>query len=152
MKLSKLKLNRKNPRRISEQGFRKLLKSVGEFGDMLPVRPIVVDEDNVVLGGNMRLLALRESGVDEIPDEWVRRVEGWTEEMKREFVIKDNASYGDWDWDVLANEWSDLPLEEWTLEIPKIDLTLPEDGPALDGKGAGDREPTICPNCGHEFD
>lgn len=86
---------------------------------MMALRPIVVDSKGMILGGNMRLEALKSLGHKEIPDEWVRRAGRLTEGQKREFIIKDNSSFGEYDWDLLANEWSDLPLTEWGVNLPK---------------------------------
>ena len=103
-----------NPRQISKQDFETLKKSLKEFPEMLAVREIVVDEDGAILGGNQRYKALLANGVDEVV---VKRVIDWTEEQKREFVIKDNIANGEWDMDTLANEWDDLPLNDWGLDI-----------------------------------
>lgn len=114
--LSELQLNPDNPRTIKGEAFDKLVKSLKEFPDMLQLREIVVDETMTVLGGNMRLLALRKIGVKNC---MTKIVTGLTPGQKRAFVIKDNASFGDWDWDVLANEWDDLPLADWGLDLPE---------------------------------
>ncbi len=119
MKVSDLKLNPGNPRQIRGEKLELLKKSVSEFREMMELRPIIVDENNVVLGGNMRLQAIKALGIKEIPPEWVKRAD-LTEEQKREFVIKDNAGFGEWDWDLLANDWSDLPLADWGVDgIPE---------------------------------
>lgn len=115
LKISEIKENPNNPRTIRDDKFNKLVKSIKEFPEMLNVRSIVIDENNVVLGGNMRLKALKDAGIKEVD---VKQVKGWSEEKKKEFVIKDNASFGEWDWDILANEWDDLPLEDWGLDVP----------------------------------
>lgn len=118
MKLKDLKLNDRNPRRIGEAKLESLKKSITDFEKMLALRPIIVDETNTVLGGNMRLRALQALGYKEIPDEWVRRADDLTEEEKRQFIIKDNVGFGEWDWDVLANEWDAGELGEWGLDVP----------------------------------
>jgi hypothetical protein len=118
VKLSAIKKNPNNPRSIRGEQFERLKKSITEFPQMMALRPIVVDAEGVTLGGNMRLEALKTLGFKEIPDEWVKRADELTEEQKREFVVKDNAGFGDWDWDELANAWSDLPLIEWGLDLP----------------------------------
>ena len=112
--ISEIKPNEHNPRDITEDKFAKLVKSIQDFPQMLEVRPLVIDEDNVVLGGNMRLKALQKAGVTEVP---VEQVINWTEEQKKEFIIKDNIGYGEWDWDMLANEWDKDELEDWGLEL-----------------------------------
>ena len=106
--------NEENPRFITDAKFKKLVKSIKDFPEMLEARPLVIDEDNVVLGGNMRLKALKSAGVMEVP---VKKVIGWSEQQKREFVIKDNLSYGEWDYDLLANQWHLEPLNDWGLNI-----------------------------------
>lgn len=115
VKISEIKENSENPRYISEEKFNKLKKSIKDFPEMLEKRPLVVDENMIVLGGNMRLKALTELGYKEIP---IIRAEGWTEEQKKEFVIKDNLGFGSWDWDVLANEWEPELLTEWGMDLP----------------------------------
>lgn len=114
--IEQVKLNDANPRFIKDNRFEQLVQSLINFPDMLHVRPIVIDEDGVALGGNMRLHAAMRLGYTEVP---TLRVTGWSEEKKREFIIKDNASFGEWDWDVLGNEWSEEPLEAWGLNLPK---------------------------------
>ena len=117
VKISKVKGNPNNPRIIKNDKFKKLVKSIQEFPEMLKLRPIVVDEDMMVLGGNMRLKASKEAGLKEV---WIDIAEGLTEEQKKEFIVKDNVGFGEWDWDVLANEWDNIKLEDWGLEL-KID-------------------------------
>lgn len=118
MLLSSLKANPANPRIIKDEKFARLKKSLKDFPQMMSLRPIVVDESNMVLGGNMRLAALKANGLKEIPDEWVKQASELTEEQKQEFIIKDNNAFGEYDWDVLANEWSDLPLSDWGVDMP----------------------------------
>jgi DNA modification methylase len=115
LNIKEIKLNEHNPRDITPEMFAKLKKSIQEFPQMLETRPLVIDENNVVLGGNMRLRALTDLGYEEIP---VQKVKGWSEEQKKEFVVKDNLSYGVWDWELLANSWDAEQLEEWGLEVP----------------------------------
>ena len=117
--IKEVKANPKNPRIIKDDKFRKLVKSIQEFPDMLNKRPLIVftDVDNkyVVLGGNMRLKACNELGIKEIP---IIVADEWTEEQKNEFLIKDNVGFGEWDWDDLANEWYAEKLEDWGLDVP----------------------------------
>lgn len=115
MKLSDIKPNPENPRIIREDKFEKLVQSIKDFPDMLEKRPIVIDEDNVVLGGNMRLRALQELKYKDIP---VIVAKGWTEEQKQQFIIKDNVGFGEWDWDILANTMDDKLLLDWGLDLP----------------------------------
>jgi DNA modification methylase len=130
--INTIKENPHNPRTITEDKFRKLVKSLKEFPEMLEARPIVVDKDNVVLGGNMRLKAAREAGLQEVP---IYRSE-WSHDKSSEFIIKDNVGFGEWDWDLLANEWDVYPLAEWGLDVwtPEEEeegLTDPDEVPAV---------------------
>lgn len=113
-KLADLKEFEHNPRRISKKDFNKLKKSLQEFPEMLEARELVVDENNVILGGNQRYKALLALGETTAP---VKRVQGWSDEQKRQFVIKDNVSNGDWDYDLLANEWDADELSDWGMDI-----------------------------------
>ncbi|MBM3417401.1 MAG: site-specific DNA-methyltransferase, partial [Bacteroidetes bacterium] len=115
--ISKIKANPNNPRLIKDDKFAKLVKSIQEFPKMLELRPIVVNDDMIVLGGNMRLKACKEAGLKEIP---IIKASELTEEQQREFIIKDNVGFGEWDWDSLANEWDGELLNEWGLEVPKF--------------------------------
>ena len=114
MKLSEIKPNPNNPRLIKDDKFHKLVQSIKDFPEMLEKRPIVVNQDMVVLGGNMRLKACKEAGLKEIPV----IIADWTEEQQREFIIKDNVGFGEWDWDMIANEWDADEIKEWGLDIP----------------------------------
>lgn len=133
MKLSAIKSNPKNPRLIRDEKFDRLKKSLESFPQMMELRPIVVDESGVILGGNMRYQALKALGKSEIPDEWVKRANELTEEQKREFIIKDNAGFGEWDWDLIANEWDDLPLSDWGLDVPDFQ-TIEDDTETRDAE------------------
>jgi hypothetical protein len=113
--IDKILINPNNPRLIKDDKFKKLCKSIQEFPEMLELRPIVVNKDMIVLGGNMRLKACQEIGLTEVP---IIVAENLTEEQQREFLIKDNVSGGEWDWDILANEWEVEQLEEWGLDVP----------------------------------
>ena len=117
VKISEVKNNPKNPRLIKDDKFRKLVKSIQEFPQMLELRPIVVDENNIVLGGNMRLKACKEAGLKEV---YIVKAENLTEQQKDEFIVKDNVGFGEWDWDILANEWDVDLLDEWGLDVPVI--------------------------------
>lgn len=119
VKIKEVRENPENPRIIKDYKFKKLVKSVKEFPEMLKLRPIVVNEDNVVLGGNMRLKACVEAGLKEV---WILQAD-LNEEAQKEFIIKDNSSFGEWDWDVLANEWNIDDLKDWGLDIPKWEDT-----------------------------
>ena len=114
VKISKVKGNPSNPRIIKNDKFKKLVKSIQEFPEMLKLRPIVVDEDMIVLGGNMRLKASKDAGLKEV---WIDIAEGLTEEQKKEFIVKDNVGFGEWEWDMLANEWDSVQLADWGLDV-----------------------------------
>lgn len=117
VKISQVKTNQDNPRLIKDIKFEKLVKSIKEFPDMLEKRPIVVDENMIVLGGNMRLKACQAAGLTEV---WIDVAEGWTDEQKKEFVVKDNLGYGEWDWDILANEYETELLDDWGMDLPPM--------------------------------
>jgi ParB-like chromosome segregation protein Spo0J len=121
MKLKDIKPNPNNPRVLRDDKFQKLKQSIKEFPKMLSLRPMVIDENNVVLGGNMRLRVLQELGFNDIDEAWVKRSSDLTEEEKKRFIIADNVSFGEWDWDTLANDWDVVDLEAWGLEIPFYD-------------------------------
>jgi hypothetical protein len=123
VKIDDLILNEKNPRTISMEQFDKLKKSIQEFPEMMELRPIVIDEDGIVLGGNMRLRVLKVMEYKEIPAEWVKKASELTEEQKKEFIIRDNVPSGEWDWDILANEWEITDLEDWGVTVPTIKNT-----------------------------
>ena len=119
--IKEVKENPSNPRYIRDAKFKKLVKSIKEFPEMLEKRPIIVDENMVVLGGNMRLKACKAAGLFDI---WIDKAIGWSEEQKKEFVIKDNVGFGEWDWDILANEWETEILNDWGLDLPKWENDL----------------------------
>lgn len=138
MKLSKIKANPSNPRIIRDEKFKKLVKSIEQFPEMMEKRPMVcvTDIDGLIypLGGNMRLRALQSMKFNEIPDSWVVMADEWSEEKRREFVIKDNASFGEWDLDELANSWDSEQLSDWGMDVPNwetdegygTDFSLPD--------------------------
>ena len=106
--------NPDNPRVIKDYKFKKLVDSIKEFPEMLEKRPVVVDENNMILGGNMRYKAALEAGLKEIS---IIVADDWTQKQKKEFLIKDNVNYGDWDWDILANVWENKDLNDWGLDV-----------------------------------
>ena len=132
--ISKVRPNQDNPRFIKDEKFERLVQSIKEFPEMLTVRTIVVNKDMVVLGGNMRLRAMQEVGLDKV---WVEVVD-WSEEKQREFIIKDNVAYGAWDWDELANEWEIEVLESHGLDTPD----------KWDDEPKATKEKETCPYCG----
>lgn len=117
-KITDVKLNPNNPRLIKDDKFKKLVQSIKDFPEMLDIRPIVVNKDMIILGGNMRFRACKEAGVKEIPV----IITDLSEEKQREFLIKDNTSGGEWDWDMIANEWDQEELEAWGLDLPVFDI------------------------------
>jgi hypothetical protein len=115
VKIKDIKSNPNNPRVIKDDKFHKLCESIKAFPKMLELRPIVVNDDMIVLGGNMRLKALKHLGLTEAP---VIKASDLTEDQQRQFIIKDNAGFGEWDWDMLANEWDVQELESWGIDLP----------------------------------
>jgi ParB-like chromosome segregation protein Spo0J len=141
-----IKPNPNNPRLVKDDKFKKLVQSIKDFPQMLDIRPIVVNKDMIVLGGNMRLKACKEAGLTEIP---IIKAEDLTEEQQREFIIKDNIGYGEWDWNVIANEWDTDKLEEWGMNIPSFDSSEEiEDELQIDEEIKTNNQ---CPKCGYEF-
>jgi DNA modification methylase len=121
--INTVKANPNNPRIIKDDKFAKLVKSINEFPQMLNLRPIVVNDDMIVLGGNMRLKACREAGLKEIP---IIKASELTEQQQKEFIVKDNVGYGEWDWNDLANNWDADQLQDWGLDIPGFDAEVIE--------------------------
>ena len=149
IKLADLIPTENNPRQIKKDDFERLKKSVQSFPQMLDIREIVVDENNRILGGHQRVKALLANGEKEVN---VKVVEGLSEEEKREFVIRDNIQNGEWDFDVLANEWDDLPLDDWGIDLtpkaPAIDWDNVSDI-SSENYDAPEHEMLVCPKCGH---
>jgi hypothetical protein len=136
VKITQVRPNENNPRFIKDYKFKKLVTSIKEFPEMLKLRPIVVNSDMVVLGGNMRLKACKEAGLKEV---WILKAEELTEAQQREFIVKDNVGFGEWDWDLLANEWDSVQLEDWGMDAWKnIDDIETSDTFSLPD---GDKEP-----------
>ena len=134
--ISEVKPNPNNPRIIKDDKFAKLVQSIKDFPKMLEIRPIVVNSDMIVLGGNMRLKACKEAGLKKVH---IIKAEDLTEEQQREFIIKDNVSGGEWDWEQLANEWNSEDLDKWGLDVGGFDLDadkLGEDFTLPDGDKA----------------
>lgn len=171
MKLKDLKLNEGNPRRTNVAKFDKLVQSISEFPKMMKLRPIIIDENNVVIGGNMRVMALQKMGYDEIPDEWVRKAKDLTDEERERFVIVDNATFADWDWEVIINDWETDAVKEWGLEVPNFTSEFaPETSPEQSRRTVTDEDiekakgnlapvsknenarKVVCPHCFQEFE
>jgi hypothetical protein len=135
--ISSIYENKENPRIIKDAKFKKLVQSIKDFPEMLELRPIVVDSNNIVLGGNMRLKACKEAGLKEVP---IIVADQLTPEQQKEFIIKDNVGFGEWDWDILANEWDAELLDNWGLDLPGFDLNADELGEEF-SLPDGDKEP-----------
>lgn len=148
--INKIKSNPNNPRLIKDDKFKKLVTSIQEFPEMLDTREIVVNKDHVILGGNMRFKAAKEAGLKELPV----KIVDWSEDKQREFIAKDNANFGQWDWDLLGNEYDIDELSDWGIDAINKDFgdidSFFEDS---EEKG-GEEKPkqTTCPECGHEFE
>lgn len=174
VKINKIKANPQNPRVIKDDKFFRLVESINEFPAMLEARPIVVNEDMMVLGGNMRLKACQESQFKEVP---IIKASDFTEEQQKEFIIKDNNTFGDWDWDALANSWDAEDLKDWGMdvwqpqevefepslapqtnydEVTKEEINRKAQEMALDiakrmETADKKQQDAICPKCYHEF-
>jgi ParB-like chromosome segregation protein Spo0J len=122
VKVDKVKSNPKNPRLIKDEKFKKLVKSIKDFPEMESVRPIVVNKEMIILGGNMRYKAMIECGYKEVNVEVV----DWSEQKQNEFIIKDNVGFGEWEWEMVANEWDVEELDNWGLDLPLFDKHLEE--------------------------
>lgn len=140
MKLSDIKPNPSNPRLIRDDKFKKLVQSLKDFPQMMALRPIIIDESNIIQGGNMRFKALLELGYKDVPDEWVKQGKDLTEEQWREFVIKDNVGFGEWNFEDLANNLDAQELSDWGLDLPGFDVKSDEYGEGFSLKD-GDKEP-----------
>ena len=129
VKINSITENPDNPRTIKGEKFNKLVKSIKDFPEMLKIRPIVVNDDNVILGGNMRYKASIRAGLSEVH---IIRASGLTDEQQKEFIAKDNVGFGEWDWDVLANEWDVEKLEDWGIEVPSLNDFMDEHEPEIE--------------------
>lgn len=129
VKVGEIKSNPNNPRIIKDEKFHKLVQSIKDFPKMLELRPVVLNKDMIILGGNMRWKAAKEAGLKELP---VVIADDLTEKEQREFIIKDNLGFGEWDWEMLANEWEAEELNEWGLDVPSFDTAKDLDYSILD--------------------
>jgi hypothetical protein len=120
IKLSSIKPNPDNPRVIKDERFQRLKQSIQDFPKMMALRPMVIDDQGMILGGNMRLKALQDLGFKEVPNEWVKQAAELTEEEKQRFIIADNVGFGDWSWDILSSSWDVDQLSEWGLDVPEF--------------------------------
>jgi ParB-like chromosome segregation protein Spo0J len=146
MPITDIRKNPDNPRFIRDEKFKLLVKSIRNFPQMLALRPIVIDEGGMVLGGNMRYLACKTAGIEKVP---VVRAVDLTEEQKAEFIVKDNAPMGEWDYDALANQYDTEELADWGVDIPTMGDEDDEDEDEPAPRKAA--ELVICPKCSHEF-
>lgn len=121
VKIETIKSNAANPRIIKDSKFEKLKTSLKEFPEMLKLRPIIVDENNIILGGNMRYKACQELNMKEV---YIVKADDLTDQQKQEFIIKDNVGFGEWDWDILANVWDNTQLKDWGMDVwqPEEDI------------------------------
>lgn len=147
MKLSDIKPNPKNPRTIRDENFKKLVQSIKDFPEMLDARPLVLNKEHIILGGNMRYKAAKEAGLTELPV----KIVDWPKEKQDEFIIKDNVSGGDWDWDTLANEWDTALLNDWGLDLPDFKENI-NDNKEIDPESLLSEGTIECPRCKFEFE
>jgi len=150
VRISDIKLNPSNPRVIKDDKFKKLVKSIKEFPEMLKIRPIVVNSDMMVLGGNQRLKACREAGLKTV---FIIKADELTPEQQQEFIIKDNSGFGEWDFEMLSLDFDPIDLDEWGVDLPKLDIPdFSEDDDDNEEDIATDkRQKHICPKCGFEW-
>lgn len=148
LKITDIKVNPNNPRIIKDDKFKKLVESIKSFPEMLDIRPIVVNKDMIIIWGNMRYLACKEAWLKEIPV----IVAHLTEKQENEFIIKDNVSGGEWDWDILANEWNNEELAEWGLDTPSFDEIDFDDIESNEDRAKDWKTKQVtCPECDHTF-
>lgn len=143
--IDQIKTNPKNPRLIKNEQYKKLVQSLKDFPEMAEVREVVVNKEHMILGGNMRFKAMQEAGWSEVPV----RVVDWPEDKQREFIIKDNISGGEWDWDILANDWDNDLLADWGLHMFKPDSL--SDNQEIDVENLLPEGTVKCPKCKFEF-
>jgi len=149
IKLSEIHKNPDNPRTIKDSNFDKLVKSIIDFPEMLTIRPIVINKENMILGGNQRLAACKKAGLKEVP---VIRAENLTEDQQKEFIIKDNLGFGEWDWELLENNWDSKKLEGWGVELDGFEDVDFNEIESNENRGLNDKSIEIkCPNCGEEI-
>lgn len=147
-----ISINPNNPRLIKDDKFKKLCQSIKDFPKMLELRPIVVDKDGVILGGNMRFRALQELGM-EVKDEWVRVADKLTDDERRRFIIEDNVGFGDWDWDILSSTYEKEKLEDWGMDVDKWgDIDFDNINSTEDRKVKDKPIIVTCPDCGKTFE
>jgi ParB-like chromosome segregation protein Spo0J len=126
MDIKDIHINPNNPRYIKDERYQKLKKSIQEFPKMMKLRPIIIDDAGMILGGNMRYLAMEELGYKKIPLGWVVKASELTEKERKRFIIADNIELGEFDYDVLANEWNMEELDDWGIELPEVETDMEE--------------------------
>jgi hypothetical protein len=141
-------LNPANPRIIRDANYQKLVESLKHFPRMMELRPIVIDENGIIQGGNMRYKALLELGYKEVEDTWIRKADNFTLEELREFIIKDNIPYGEWDWQLLSDDWDKEQLIEWGLDMSFFDYDPENKEKEIDENLDIDHQ---CPKCGYKW-
>ena len=139
MLIKDIKSNPNNPRVIRDDKFKKLVKSIKEFPKMMELRPMVIDENNIVLGGNMRLKALKELNYTEIPNEWIKSAKDLSEDEQKRFIIADNVGFGEHDWEMLKMEWDVDELQDWGIESFRFEEEEEIDYSLLDDEDLGDQ-------------
>lgn len=154
IKLSAIKLNQDNPRTISTHNLKKLMDSISEFQAMLYLRPIVIDENNMILGGNQRYLALKALKYKEIPSEWILKAENLSEQDKRRFIIADNVNFGEWDYEILDLKFAPYELENWGVKEINFEPVEIDHEPVKQKAKKRDKDNNIfvCPHCGEEIE
>lgn len=150
MKLTSIRINPNNPRFIKDDKFKKLCQSIKEFPKMLELRPIIVDRDGVIIGGNMRFRAIQELGL-ELKPEWVKTAESLTAEEERRFIVEDNVGFGEWDWDKLSAEFEKEELEDWGLDISNWGEDFEGKNTEIDTDELGKDLNLECPKCHFKF-
>jgi len=147
-----IRLNPNNPRFIKDDKFKRLVQSIKDFPKMLELRPIVVDKDGIILGGNMRYRALQELGM-EIKDEWVKVADKLTDEEKKRFIVEDNVGFGEWDWDLLSEQYEKEELEEWGMDVDKLgDIDFDNINSTEDREKQFKEQVVTCPHCNKSFE
>lgn len=151
MDITKIKINPSNPRIIKDDKFEKLCQSIRDFPKMLELRPIIVDSDGIILGGNMRFKAIQELGL-ELKQEWFMEANNLTDVEKRRFIIEDNIGFGEWDWEKLNEEFGKEELEEWGLDVDKSwDNEYEGKNSEIDTESLGKDLNIECPKCHFKF-
>lgn len=147
-KIDDLATNELNPRKIDRKAYDQLKKSLEDFPEMKNLRPIVIDEDNIILGGHQRIYVLKDLGYTDV---LVKQVTGFTEKQKREFIIKDNTASGSWDTDIIANLWDTDELKDWGMPDFKLAGLGDDNEKSDDNKEAYKNHEVTCPHCGESF-